>query len=344
MAGDWIKWQKGLSRKPEIVRMAATLSLSRHHVAGLCMDFWEWCDSEIAESSFTSTGSAFVTLSPTDGDNIAFVDALVGTVKFANALAAVEWIRFRDGRIELPGFALHNGETAKTRARNAKNQKNKRDSEDKTEAQPKTPSKRTRVTTKSPPDGDKTVTREREREEGISSIEEIPPPNPPAGEIAGCELNLEVIGESHPNVTCIKIGNELVSFDADPLRWVGAFIRRWNALPGVTQHANAALSAPNYVELRKRLCDSGWNWKDAFLKFPLAFPEGKSPNLTFFLKWDSVSKILDNTYELKRTESTGLFGRNQPSDATRVRTGETAAYVAAAFAAASAASGTRSEG
>lgn len=169
MAGDWIKWEHGLIDKPEVIRMSATLSLGREIVVCRLMKFWEWCDANIPDNAIQESGSAFVSLSPRDGDNVAFIDALVGTPKFADSLAAVDWIRFRDGRIELPNFGRHNGETAKTRARNAKNQKKKR-SKPEMETPPKTkphktPSHRT-VTEKSPGGGDKTVTRgEESREE-----------------------------------------------------------------------------------------------------------------------------------------------------------------------------------
>jgi len=312
--------------------MAALLHVSRREVAALCMEFWEWCDETIPDSAFNSVGSAFVTLSPRDSDNMAFVDAIVGTAKFADSLAAVEWIRFRDGRIELPGFALHNGETAKTRARNANNQKKKRDA-DKTPSEPQKPK---RVTTTSPRDGDKKVTREEREKSIVSSVEETIPPNPPGGEIG---VDFDLVENRNPSVTYININDETIDFNEDPPRWVAEFIKRWNKLAGVSKHTQAALSAPNYVELRKRLSDPEWDWKAAFLKFPLDFPEGKAPNLTFFLKWDSVSKILDNTYERTRTKQAGLFGRPGESEATRIRTGETEAFVAAAFESVAARSG-----
>jgi hypothetical protein len=165
MAGDWIKWTCGLLDKPEVIRMAVYLRTSREVVVCRLMKFWEWCDANIPDSSILDTGSAFVELSPDRGDNVAFVDALVGTPGFADSLAAVDWIRFRDGRVELPNFGRHNGETAKTRARNAKNQKKKRQrgggvAHDPERLRPPPPPPET-----SPLSGDKTVTRGEERRE-----------------------------------------------------------------------------------------------------------------------------------------------------------------------------------
>jgi len=348
MAGDWIKWVKGLTKKPEIVLMASTLKKSRREVAAMCMEFWEWCDENISEDTFTPNGSAFVKLSPLDDDNLAFIDALVGTAKFADSLTAVDWLRCRDGRIELPGFALHNGQTAKTRARNAKNQKSKRQS-DEPESPPKKTARRSKM---SPPRDDKNNTREREREECITSDEVIHPLNPPAGESVGeCLDSPEVpasgiadigqpIGESHPHITCLRVGGikgDVIAFDEAPDRWVAEFIRLWNKLSGVSKHTNKALDSIKYRELCHRLRDTDWDWKAAFLKFPLRWPVGTMPTLSWFLKPDSVSKILDGMYATTGTTGAtegGLFSRRAtgPSEATRIRTGETAAHVAACFA------------
>jgi hypothetical protein len=163
MAGDWIKWTCGLPDKPEVIRMAARLKVAREIVVCRLLKFWEWCDANIPDDAIQDSGSAFVDLSPERGDNVAFVDALVGTPGFADSLAAVDWIRFRDGRVELPNFGRHNGETAKTRARNAKNQKRKRQRgadepppKEVNRDPPESPKK-------SPLSGDKTMTRGEER-------------------------------------------------------------------------------------------------------------------------------------------------------------------------------------
>jgi hypothetical protein len=170
MAGDWIKWTVGLIDKPEIVRMSSALGLMREVVVCRLMKFWEWCDGNVPDCDIRDNDSAFIVMSPDDGDNKAFLDALVSTPKFADSLACVGWIRFRNGRIELPNFGRHNGETAKTRARNARNQQRKR------EKRTGKPSDAT-VTKTSPPAGDKTVTRGEERREE----DKDPPLTPPPG-------------------------------------------------------------------------------------------------------------------------------------------------------------------
>lgn len=157
MAGEWIKWTCGLLEKPEVLRMAVSLQLCREVVACRLMRFWEWCDANVPQQAIREDGTACVKMSPSRGDNIAFIDTLVATPGFADALSLVEWIRFRDDGVELPNFGSHNAETAKTRARNARNQRFRRgkDTEEPLD-----------VTKVSPARGDKKVTRgEKRREE-----------------------------------------------------------------------------------------------------------------------------------------------------------------------------------
>lgn len=176
MAGDWIKWSKGLIDKPEVIRIAGMLGASREVVVCRLMKFWEWCDANIPDADIRENGSAFVTMSPRDGDNVAFVDALVWTPGFADSLAAVDWLRCRDGRLELPNFGRHNGETAKTRARNAKNQKRKRQEGGGEPAIKTAPEGAPPSPQMSPRGGDKPVTRGEERREERQKTEDPPTP------------------------------------------------------------------------------------------------------------------------------------------------------------------------
>ena len=127
MAGDWIKWGKGLAKKPEVVAMASQLGIDRHHVAGLLMELWEWGDDNIESKGLGQDEWATVRMSPNDGDNSTFLDALVGFCGFADAMAEVGWLTVRSSRIAFPNYARHNGDSAKSRARNCRNQKRKRE-------------------------------------------------------------------------------------------------------------------------------------------------------------------------------------------------------------------------
>lgn len=113
MAGDWIKWTKGLHRKREVISMSARLNTSPAHVAGMCMILWEWLDENISSSQVDRNGSAVVTLGALQ---ISFLDTLVGASGFAAAMSAEGWLNCRSGSLTVPNYARHNGQTAKDRA------------------------------------------------------------------------------------------------------------------------------------------------------------------------------------------------------------------------------------
>lgn len=163
MAGDWIKWTKGLPDKPEVLRMSGALKLSRAEIVVRLMRFWEWCDENIGSESIAENGCAVMQMSPHDGDNCAFIDSLVWTPGFSESLKSVGWLNCSEGRIGLPNFGRHNGKTAKTRARNSKTQKQKREGEGEPNKPKSSPNHESTVTEMSPRDGDKKVTREEER-------------------------------------------------------------------------------------------------------------------------------------------------------------------------------------
>ena len=95
----------------------------------------------------------------------------------------------------------------------------------------------------------------------------------------------------------ISVGPEIFLYDEDPLRWRSELIRRWNRLPGVTQHNGGDLSATNVRLLMDRVRESNWLWQAAMAKFPLWFSSGWRPTLGWFLKPDNVANILDGNYE-----------------------------------------------
>ncbi|MDG5822431.1 hypothetical protein [Xylella fastidiosa] len=121
MAGDWIKWSKGLADKREVVLAASRLQRDRYEIAGRIMKIWEWCDDNISESSIDpETGDASVVLG---SDPLPFLSALCGLPGLAEMLASSEicWISVRSGgRLIFPNLGRHNGTTAKTRASDAK--------------------------------------------------------------------------------------------------------------------------------------------------------------------------------------------------------------------------------
>jgi len=268
VAGDWIKWTCGLTRKPEVVRMAAQLSLMREVVACRLMDFWEWCDSNIPDSAIRDDGTAFVKMSPHDGDNMAFVDALVCTPNFAVSLVSVDWIHFRHGHIEIPNFGRHNGQTAKTRARNAKNQHSRREKQEDVSTVPKM----------SPRDGDKKVTREEKRR-----IE---------------KSNTETQGEE--NVADAPASPDFLIRDGCSAP-AAEIIAKFDAAFG----CRSLLTDKRKIALKARWKDPWWreNWEAAIERGRVsAFLRGANDrswmiDFEFFLKPDSVAKIVEGKYD-----------------------------------------------
>lgn len=112
MAGDWIKWCKGLHRKKEVIGIAKRLGIVPAHAAGLCMVFWEWLDDNVSEKEIDKDGDAHMNLGALDPE---FIDRLVGADGFAAALAAEGWLNIRFGSLTVPNFTRHN-QTGKTRA------------------------------------------------------------------------------------------------------------------------------------------------------------------------------------------------------------------------------------
>jgi hypothetical protein len=103
----WIKWQKGLVTKPEVMRMADLLKMDPHEVAGRLMRVWEWADEQ------TENGNAPVT-------DVTRIDALHGAQKFAKAMEEVGWLNVTEHGICFPNFDRHNAQPSKTRALTAK--------------------------------------------------------------------------------------------------------------------------------------------------------------------------------------------------------------------------------
>lgn len=123
MALDWIRIQMNTPDKPEVMRMARKLSISRDDVVGKLVRLWAWFDSNSVDGVV-------------DGVVSTDVDALVGLDGFASVMGEVGWLEWDDEaeKITMPNFDSHNGESAKKRGlkaqRQAKWRKNKDDNVD----------------------------------------------------------------------------------------------------------------------------------------------------------------------------------------------------------------------
>ena len=142
MAGDWIKWVKGLVERREVIAVGNRLGIDRRIVACSCMTLWEWADDNTVDGTIEGVG---------DGD----IDAIVRINGFARSLAAVGWLKLHPNGISFPGWQRHNGETAKKRALDSQRKRAKRVSKSRPE----------NVRKMSGCEPDKNRTREEERRE-----------------------------------------------------------------------------------------------------------------------------------------------------------------------------------
>jgi hypothetical protein len=123
MAGDWIKIEHTLPDKPEIDALAVALGIDHDAVVGKLVRLWVWADQQ------TVSGEAIPVTEP-------FLNRITNCPGFASALVDVGWMKWRNGRIYLPKFDRHNGQTAKSRALTSCRMKRLRDGANVTEASP----------------------------------------------------------------------------------------------------------------------------------------------------------------------------------------------------------------
>lgn len=103
MAGDWIKVEHTMPDKPEVVTLATILNIDQDAVAGKLLRLWIWADANSVSGNDLSVTSSFL-------------DRLTLCPGFAAGLVKVGWLSGRDGRLMIPNFDRHNGQTSKNRA------------------------------------------------------------------------------------------------------------------------------------------------------------------------------------------------------------------------------------
>ena len=118
MSMPWIKYEKGLTNKPEVVQLARRLGIDRYAVVGHLLAFWDWADS-------TTEDGLVAGLSLED------VDAIAGRAGFAEALCECQpkaWLLVHEDGLMIPAWDRHNGANAKRRAMATRRQQVYRDS------------------------------------------------------------------------------------------------------------------------------------------------------------------------------------------------------------------------
>jgi hypothetical protein len=113
VAVEWLKWMKGLSRRPEVLGIAAALGLDRRIVATACMELWEWADDNTTTGRIRGVGARDV-------------DDFLQLPGFANAMSAQGWLRVCADGITFVRWERNNGRSAKARALAALRQSRRR--------------------------------------------------------------------------------------------------------------------------------------------------------------------------------------------------------------------------
>lgn len=128
---NWIKFSTDTPEKPEILEIAGTLDIDPDAVVGKLIRIWIWYDQHTVDGNAASVTS--VTL-------MKRLDMSVGVTGFCKAAIKAGWMMEEDGKLILPNFDRHNGETAKRRAQTAnrvqKNRAKKRNDVSVTKALP----------------------------------------------------------------------------------------------------------------------------------------------------------------------------------------------------------------
>jgi len=106
MAGHWIHWEKGLVRKPEVLRIARGLGCTPQHAAACCMLVWEWAD-DVTENGLIPGVTAV---------DVSFAAGVEG---IGQAMLEAGWLVETGDAVVLPNWDRHNSEPAKRRAMNA---------------------------------------------------------------------------------------------------------------------------------------------------------------------------------------------------------------------------------
>lgn len=116
MAGHWIKWEKGLVRKPEIKQIARVMKITPHEAAARCMTVWEWADDVTVDGTVPAM---------TKSD----VDQEAGLNGFAKAMELTlpdPWLLLQPNGLTFPHYDRHNGKNGKTRALDAERKRKTR--------------------------------------------------------------------------------------------------------------------------------------------------------------------------------------------------------------------------
>ena len=101
----WIKMRSDLAEDPAVIMMAERLELDVLDVVGRLHRIWAWADAQ------TTDGRA-------PGVSVAWLDELLRTPSFGQAMIEARWLRETPQGLAFPKFDRHIGHSAKARALN----------------------------------------------------------------------------------------------------------------------------------------------------------------------------------------------------------------------------------
>ena len=102
MAGYWIPWEVGLTKKREIIMIAQKLAVSRREAAAMCMEVWEWASDQSVDGLIVGVTASGVS------------DAL-DVPGLGEAMELAGWLLNGDGNVQFPNWTRYNGRSARAR-------------------------------------------------------------------------------------------------------------------------------------------------------------------------------------------------------------------------------------
>ena len=96
MAGDWLKFEKSTSDKPEVWAIAEELGIDPDAVVGKLLRVWGWFDEQSEEGNAPSVSKMLL-------------DRRVGVTGFCDAMVLCGWMTDDGNQVMLPNFDRHRG-------------------------------------------------------------------------------------------------------------------------------------------------------------------------------------------------------------------------------------------
>lgn len=126
----------------------------------------------------------------------------------------------------------------------------------------------------------------------------LPIPNPiPKNSYSGPNENLETAEAAiDPNRMLKGSDGTSVLYEHNPVLWEYEFVRKWNKLPGVTQHPRSSLSDFERRKLVERFRDPDWDWKTAMAMFPICL---EAVPLSWLLEKDHVQEVIHHKWKIR---------------------------------------------